>query len=205
VGPALVLEDRVGAVALDGERDLLETADLGGRLRQDLVTESELVGVAGEHLVEVSREQAGLVPAGTGADLHDHVLVVMRIALDHRETDLLAELLEARGRLGDERPQLGILAVLGQELARALQVARKRAVLGREGMRLPEIAVRAADLRIALAVGDHLGVGHLPLELGMTLLDLLDEPLDHGSKCDAVDGGGGAVAVARRSASTAAG
>jgi hypothetical protein len=114
VGPTLVLEDRVCAVALDGERDLLEPADLGGRLRQHLVTESELVGVAGEHLVEVPREQAGLVPARPGADLHDHVLVVVWIALDHRETDLLTELLEAGGRLGDERPQLGVLAVLGQ-------------------------------------------------------------------------------------------
>jgi hypothetical protein len=58
-------------------------------------------------------------------------------------------------------------------------------------MRLPEVAVLAADRRITLAVGDHPGIGHLPLELGMTLLDLLDEPLDHGSKCDAGGGSGG--------------
>jgi hypothetical protein len=42
-----------------------------------------------------------------------------------------------------------------------------------------ELAVLAADRRVAIAVGDHLRVGHLPLELREPLFDLLDELLDH--------------------------
>ena len=63
VRAALVLEDGVGAVALDREGDLLEAADLGGRLREHLGREAAPLGVAGEHPVEVAGEQRRLVAA----------------------------------------------------------------------------------------------------------------------------------------------
>jgi hypothetical protein len=47
-----------------------------------------------------------------------------------------------------------------------------------------QLAVLAPDLGVALAIRDHVGVGHQALELGVALLDLLDELLDHGVKCD---------------------
>ena len=156
-----------------------------GDCERTSVEKPELVGVAREHLVEVAREQRRLVAAGAGADLDDHVLVVVGVALDHREADLLAELLEPPRRIGDDAAQLGVVAVLGEQLARALEVVGELAVLGGERVRALELAVLAPDLGVALAVGDHLGVGHLPLELGVALLDLLDELLDHGPKCDA--------------------
>jgi hypothetical protein len=188
VRAALVLEDRVGAVALDREGDLLEPADLGGRLREDLGREAELVGVAGEHLVEVAGEEPRLVSARPGPDLDDDVLVVVRVALDHREAELLAELLEPPRGLGCQAAQLGVVAVLGEQLARSLEVVGELAVLRRQRVRLPELAVLAAHLGVALAIGDHVGVGHQALELGVALLDLLDELLDHGLKCDAAGG-----------------
>ena len=126
VGPALVLEDRVGAVALDGERRLLEAADVGRREREVLGLKASVLGVAGEHLVEVAGEQGRLVPARAGAELDDHVLLVVGIRLDHRQADRLLELLDPGGRLVDDRAQLRVVAVLGEQLAGALQVVTER-------------------------------------------------------------------------------
>ena len=102
MGAALVLEDGEGALALDREGDLLESADVGGGLREHLGREAPPLGVAGEHLVEVAGEQRRLVAAGTRPDLDDHVLLVVGIALDHRQPDLLAEPLQLGGGLGHD-------------------------------------------------------------------------------------------------------
>ena len=159
-----------------------------GDCESDLGREAALLRVAGEHLVEVAGEQRRLVAAGPGADLDDHVLVVVGVALDHRQADLLLELLEPRRRLGDHRPQLRVVAVLGEQLPGALEVvAAACATRAASSLRRLELAVLAPDLGVALAVGDHLGVGHLPLELGEAALDLLDELLDHARlrrQCD---------------------
>ena len=52
-------------------------------------------------------------------------------------------------------------------------------VLARQLVRGLELPVLAPDLRVALAVGDHLRIGHLALELREAALDLVDELLDH--------------------------
>ena len=96
VRAALELEDRVGALAAHFEGDLLEAARLGGRLREDVGGEAAQLGVAGQHLVEVAGEERRLVAAGAGADLDDHVLLVVRVPFDHRQADLLFERLEPR-------------------------------------------------------------------------------------------------------------
>ena len=135
------------------------------------VAEAAQLRVAGEHLEEVAREQRRLVAAGAGADLDEHVLVVVGVALDHRQADLLGELLELAGRLGDDPPQLLVVAV-GEQLAGALEVVVERPPARRELVGGLELAVLAADRRVALAVGDHVRVRHLPLEVGEPLLDL---------------------------------
>jgi hypothetical protein len=91
VHPGLPLEDRVGAVALDLEGHRLEPADLVRRGRELLDLEAPLGGVAGEHAVDVAGEQRGLVTAGAGANLDDHVAVVVRVALEHGHAELLLE------------------------------------------------------------------------------------------------------------------
>ena len=85
VRAALVLEDREGAVALDGEDDLLEAARLALVRRQDLGLEAAPLGVAGEHAVDVAGPERRLVAADALAHLDDHVLRVGRVALDERE------------------------------------------------------------------------------------------------------------------------
>src|SRR6478672_10291126 len=87
VRATLELEDRVGAVALDGER-VLAVADV-----ERLGGETQPLGVAREHPVDVPGPQPGLLPAGAALDFDDHALLVVGIALDHREADLLLELL----------------------------------------------------------------------------------------------------------------
>jgi hypothetical protein len=88
VGPTLVLEDAIGAVALHG-KGVVAVADL-----ERLGLEAAPLGVAGEHPVQVGREEAGLLAAGSGPDLDDHILLVVGVGLDHREADLLFELAE---------------------------------------------------------------------------------------------------------------
>ncbi len=88
------------------------------------------------------------------------------------------------GRVGDDALELGVVGVLGDHLAGAGEVVGERRVLGRElagGLQGP---VLAPDLGVALAVGDHVRVRHLTLELGEAILDLGDELVDHHAKCD---------------------
>src|ERR1700691_2499218 len=106
VGATLELEDRVGVRALDRER-VLALADL-----QRLGLEPDALSVAREHPVDVARPQSGLVAAGAALDFDDHVLLVVWVALDHREADLLFEPLDALARCAQHLAQLGIVAVL---------------------------------------------------------------------------------------------
>ena len=92
-----------------------------------LVLEAAPLRVAGEHPVEVAGEQPGLLPARARPDLDDHVLVVVRVGLDHREPDLLFELAEALLGRAEQLAQLGVLAVLGEQLAGARGVVASRA------------------------------------------------------------------------------
>ena len=179
VRAALVLEDRVGALALDRERHLLEAADLGRRLREHLGGEATLLGVAGEHLEEVAGEQRRLVAAGAGADLDQHVLVVVGVALDHRQADLLLQLREPAGRLLDEPRSSGSSpSSASSSLAPSRSSLRVRYSRASPCAGL-QLAVLAPDLGVALPVRDHLGIGHLALQLGEPRLDLLDQLLDH--------------------------
>ena len=164
--PALELEHRVGAVAFDRER-IGPLAD-----RQRLGLESEPLGVAGEHPIQVAGPQPGLVAARAGADLDDHVLVVVRIPLDHHQPDLVLELLQPLARGVEQRAQLGVVAVLGQQLARSLGVVSRAAVLGGKARGGLELAVRAAGGREAGTVADHLRIRQLLLELAEARLDL---------------------------------
>ena len=175
VRPALVLEDRVGALALDREGDLLEAADLGRRLRERLGREPPLLRVAGQHLVEVAGEERRLVAPGPGADLDEDVLVVVGVALDHRQPDLLFELLEPRRRLLDDLAQLGILAVLASSSRAPSRSSCSVRYSARQLVRRLQLAVLPPHLGVALPVADHRGIGHLALELGEARLDLLDE------------------------------
>ena len=85
------------------------------------------LGVLGEHPVDVAGPQAGLLAARAALDLDDHVLVVVGVALDHREADLLLEPL-ALGARGVEL--LAHVLALVEQLLEALLVVACAAPLG---------------------------------------------------------------------------
>ena len=138
------------------------------------------LGVLGEHPVQVAGPQPGLLAAGAALDLDDHVLVVVGVALDHREAELLLDALEVGSAVREHLAHLGVVGALGDQLARAVGVVLRAApLLGQLRGRL-EPPVLPADLGVPVAVPDHVGVGDLPRQLGEARLDLLDERLDHG-------------------------
>ena len=95
---------------------------------------------------------------------------------------------------------LVVLAALVDQLLRAGGVVGRAApLLGELGGRL-EPAVLAPGLRVAVAVGDHLGVDDLRRQLGEARLDLLDERLDHRVTRLAARVEVGAARVSRRRA-----
>ena len=173
VGAALVLEDAVGTLALHLEC----VVAVGDRQRLEL--EAAPLGVAGEHPVEVAGEQPRLLPARARADLDDHVLLVTRVRLDHREPDLLVELGESRLGGAKQLAQLRVVAVLGEQLASARGVARRLPVLVGELVRRLERAVLAPDLGVAGAIGNYGWVRELVGQLVEPGLYLVDQLLDH--------------------------
>ena len=176
-----VLEDAVCAVALDGEGDLFEAARGRIAVAERLGLEAPPLRVLGEHAVQVAGEQRRFVAPGASPDLDDHVLVVERIALHHREAQLLGDLLHLGA--GADELVLHLLLALVQQLLRARRVALGHPVLLRQLVRNAELAMAARDVRVTVAVGDHVWVRELLLQLAVALLDLLDEPLDDCGCC----------------------
>lgn len=84
-----------------------------------------------------------------------------------------------RARAVEQLAQLRVVAVLVEQLASAGGVVDRPAPLLGELRRRLELRERAARLRVAVAVGDHVGVRDLARDLGEPRLDLLDELLDH--------------------------
>ena len=110
VRPAFPLEDRVGAVALDRERDLLEAAAVVRARRQDLGLVAAALRVAGQHAIDLARPERGLVAAGGLPDLDEDVLRVGGIGLDEREPQLLLERGHPLLELRDELAQVAVVA-----------------------------------------------------------------------------------------------
>ena len=188
VRAALVLEHAVRALALHGER-VVAVADL-----ERLLLEPAPLGVAGQHPVEVGGEQPGLLPARARPDLDDHVLVVVRVGLDHRQPDLLLQLAQpllggcaaARAARGRRRPRRSARA-------RPRRRRSRGAIPGRAGARAPARGRRARPRR-SDAGRRSPRVRHLLRELGEAALDLLHEPLDHADKGTTPAAGGRSTA-----------
>ena len=166
VRPPLELEHRVSAVALDGEHE----ARVPDRERLD--RELPALGVPGQHPVQVARPQPGLLATGPGPDLDNHVLVIVRIPLDHREPDLLGKRVDLLAGGLEHRLQLRVLATLGEQLARPFRVVDGASIFGRELGGGLEIGVRTRRGREPFPIANHLGIGQLGLERREPRLDL---------------------------------
>src|SRR6184192_3800462 len=89
--PWLVLEDGVRPVALHRERDFLVSTAVARARAELLGLESPALGVAGQHAVDVTGPDGGLVAADALAHLEDDVLAVGGIRRRHRDAQLLLE------------------------------------------------------------------------------------------------------------------
>src|SRR5215218_9476794 len=182
VHPGLVLEPRPGAPALDGEHGLLDALQVGGALGQLLDLEAVLLGPAGVHAVEVTGEQGGLVAAGAGPDLDDHVLVVVGVLGDQGPAEPFLQGGLAGLGVGDlllqQHPPVG-RALLALQLAGGGQVLSGRPPGPVGADHLAQLGVAPRQLDQPRLVGDDLGIGELALDLVVGPLDLV-EPFEHG-------------------------
>ena len=177
VRSTLVLVDREGAVALDGEDDLLEASRLALVRREDLRLEAAALRVAGQHAEDVAGPQCCLVPAHSLAHLDDDVLRIGRVALDERCLELLLEPRHLALEICRHRGELRVVLRVGKVGARALPGDR-------EPVRRLELLQAAPHLgRLTVVVVDR-GVGEPSLQLRERALELLDEWFDAGHRDD---------------------
>ena len=168
---ALPLEDRIGAVALDRERDLLEAAAVRRAGRELLDLEAAPLRVPREHPVDVAGPERGLVAPDALAHLDDHVLAVGRIRGDEREAQLFLQPAGALLELGHELAQVGVLA-------RSREVVPRGFPLLRELVRLLELLQATAEVgRLAVVVVDG-RIGHPRLELLVRALEIRDQVVE---------------------------
>ena len=174
VRAALVLEDRVRAVALDRVDALLDPAAVARAHLELLPLEAAPLGVALEHPREVGGPERRLVAADALADLDDHVLLVGRVALDERELQLLLEPGDLGLVVGDHLGELGV------GLARPRGRRAPGATACGEPVRPLELLQAPADLlRLAVVVVDR-RIRHAVLRLLVGALELLDELVETG-------------------------
>ncbi len=135
-------------------------------------------GVADVHAHDLAGEQRGFVAAGAGADLHEDVLVVVRVLRLEQDLELLFERLLLLFELG--QLELGELAQLLLALDRlqhlfrvgeALADAPELAVLGHDFADLGDRLHGVAEL---LHVADDVRVADLPLKLVVTAFDFFE-------------------------------
>ena len=120
------------------------------------------------HVVEVTGEDGGLVATDAGADLDDGVLLVVGVARDQHDLDLV---LEGRqlGLIGTdvllEHLLLGRIRGLALHLLGNLDVIEGTDVLARLGDELGLAGMLFCDARVLLGVRDDGGIDHPLLEL----------------------------------------
>ena len=168
VHPAFELEPAVGAVALDREDDLLETAG-GTRVRvHHLDLPLLALGVARVHPVEVRREERGLLAAGPRAYLHDRVLLVVGVPGDQELLDALLERSLLRLELLELGPRellpLGVVGGLDEHLGLG-DVGRDLLVLLERVHDILDARTLLRVLLVEVAVGQHLRSHQKPIEL----------------------------------------
>src|SRR5262245_17731030 len=172
---SLPLENGIRAVALDRERDVVVAAALARIGTEHLPLEAPVLRVAGEHAEEIARPDRRLVAPGALANLDDYVLLVVGVALDERELELVLELFQPPLELGNKAAEFRVLA-------RRLEVVASRTPLLRELVRALELFQPAARIGRGMVVGEDRRVAHPLLRVGEGALELVDEAvhLAHG-------------------------
>ncbi len=164
------------ALGLHGHRDVLVAAEVGLVGVDDLGLPADPLGEPQVHPEQVPGEQRGLLATLTGLDLQDDVLVVVRVARDQQQPQLLRQLLApglAGLHLGEE------LRVLGGEFAGGLDVLASLAPGPENPGDRRQLRVALGQLAGVRLVGVDGRVGQPRLEGGVLDEELFD-CLEHG-------------------------
>ena len=168
---ALPLEDRVGAVALDRERHLLEATRLARARAEHLGREASALGVAAQHPEDVAGPERRFVPTHSLADLDDYVLGVVRVALEQGQLQVRLEAFRLEAILVREVSELWVRPRI-LEVLPGLQPGLRQPVGLLELFQPPARHCRAR------AVREDLGVAHAFLRVRVGTLEILDELVD---------------------------
>ena len=141
---------------MDLEGDLLQTADAGRVLIDDLDAPAAAVGVACVHAEEIRGEEAGLVAAGPGANLDDDRLLVVGVFRKQGDLDVVSQALDPSFERG-----LLLAGECGQLLVRLGACQRLRLAQFPRGA-----LVAAVEFDHALQRGPFLGKRLGPLVVG---------------------------------------
>ena len=127
------------------------------------------------HAKEGTREQSGLFPAGTGTDLDDDVLVVVRVPGQQQDFELLRGLFHRLLRGGQfllgEFPELPVRAGVLQDGLRLVEVLFRLLIdaVGLDDGR--HVLMLLQERCVFFDVGDDVGVRELLFELQETPFD----------------------------------
>ena len=170
---ALVLETGKSTLPLHHEDHFFEAPDARAVLTEQLGLPTTLtLGVAGVHAEKISGEQPGLITAGAGPDLHDHVFGVARVLRKQQLPQLFLQRIllrfEARDLRVSQLAQLGILLV--EHLARALQLLPHLLVVAVNIHRFSNFRAFLGVLGHFLVIAGHFRIRHKVCQLLKTFL-----------------------------------
>ncbi len=155
----LEAEEAVGAIALDLGRGLLEAARIRVALVQHRDLEAPALREADVHAEQLRGEQRGLLAAGAGTDLEDHILGVGGILGNEQALDLGLALGDGLLQIGDlhlgHLAELRIHGLVAQDEFGLLELLQPGA-LGLEGQhhRL-QFRTELGELPQALGIRHH--------------------------------------------------
>ena len=176
VDARFVLHAREHAVALDEHDRFLQAANRRFGLVEDLDPPLLAFGVSHVHPQQLGREERRLVAAGAGADLDEHVLVVVRVLRDERLAELALERVAPFGErtclVVDHLPQLVVRRRRARHLARRCQLAVELAEGAEERDHRLDLGQRARRLAQPLRVAQDLGRSETIRELGVRGFEL---------------------------------
>src|SRR5579871_164638 len=173
---AFVAQLAVNLVAAHQGDDFLQAAHRGLAAGRDFDLPVLRLRIARVHAENLVREQRGFVAAGTGTDFEHNVLLVERIARQHEDLQFFLNLGELRLQVCDlflsHFAKLGILIL--QHRAGLREAAVYLLPLAKTGYDFGQLAVSLGDFAVLVGVRNYGGIGHLPVQLFKTLLELLE-------------------------------
>jgi len=174
VHAALVLELAVDTVALDQSDDLLVATEAGVAAAEHLDLPALFLGVAAVHAEQIGGEQRRLFPPGSGADFEHGVALVVRVLWQEKDLELRLELgralLERRQLLFGELADLRVVGL--EQILVPVDVVAQFLPLAVGAHDRLEAGALLRQATVVLLVTENLGIDQLPLELGVSALDV---------------------------------